>query len=46
MYHARTRRDLHTNFWLEYLNETKWQDNIKRDRREIGWEDVDWINVV
>jgi hypothetical protein len=22
-----------------------WEDNIKIDLREIGWEVVDWINV-
>jgi hypothetical protein len=21
----------------------KWKDNIKRDRREMGWGDMDWI---
>jgi hypothetical protein len=20
-------------------------DNIKRDLREIGWDDIDWINL-
>jgi hypothetical protein len=23
----------------------KWEDNIRMDLREIGWEDVDWIHV-
>jgi hypothetical protein len=24
----------------------RWDDNIKMDVREIGWEDVDWSLVV
>jgi hypothetical protein len=24
----------------------KYQDNIKIDLKEIGWEDVDWIHLV
>jgi len=23
----------------------RWEDNIKMDLREIGWEDVDWIHL-
>jgi hypothetical protein len=23
----------------------RWEDNIRMDRGEIGWEIVDWINV-
>jgi hypothetical protein len=23
----------------------KWEDNIKLDRREIGWGGMDWIDV-
>jgi hypothetical protein len=23
----------------------KWVDNIKMDLREIGWEDMDWIDL-
>jgi hypothetical protein len=23
-----------------------WEDNIRMDLREIGWEDVDWIYLV
>jgi hypothetical protein len=23
----------------------RWEDNIKFDRREIGWEVMDWIRV-
>jgi hypothetical protein len=22
----------------------RWEDNIKMDLQEVGWEDVDWIN--
>jgi hypothetical protein len=24
----------------------RWQDNIKTDLQEIGWEHMDWIDVV
>jgi hypothetical protein len=24
----------------------RWVDNIKMDLREIGWDGVDWINLV
>jgi hypothetical protein len=23
----------------------RWVDNIKMDRREIGWDGMDWINL-
>jgi hypothetical protein len=23
----------------------RWEDNIKIDLKEIGWEDVEWINL-
>jgi hypothetical protein len=23
----------------------KWEDNIKMDRREVGWGSMDWINL-
>jgi hypothetical protein len=23
----------------------RWEDNIKIDLREIGWDDMDWINL-
>lgn len=23
----------------------RWKDNFKRDLTEIGWEDVDWIDL-
>jgi hypothetical protein len=23
----------------------RWEDNIKTDLREVGWEDVDWIHL-
>jgi hypothetical protein len=22
-----------------------WEDNIKMDLREVGWEDVDWMHL-
>jgi hypothetical protein len=24
---------------------SRWEDNIRIDPREIGWEDMDWINL-
>jgi hypothetical protein len=24
----------------------RWEDNIKMDLREVGWDDMDWINLV
>jgi hypothetical protein len=23
----------------------RWEDNIRMDLREVGWEDVDWIHL-
>jgi hypothetical protein len=23
----------------------RWQDNIKMDLQEVGWEDMDWIDL-
>jgi hypothetical protein len=23
----------------------RWEDNIKMDVREVGWEDIDWIDL-
>jgi hypothetical protein len=23
----------------------KWEDNIKTDRKEVGYEDMDWTNL-
>jgi hypothetical protein len=23
----------------------RWEDNIKMDLQEVGWEDVDWIDM-
>jgi hypothetical protein len=25
--------------------EPRWEDNIRMDLREIGWEDVDWMHM-
>jgi len=44
---------VHTIFWLENLKgrgrigrpRCKWEDNIRMDLKEIGWEGVDWINL-
>jgi hypothetical protein len=24
----------------------RWEDNIKMDLQEVGWEDMDWIDLV
>jgi hypothetical protein len=46
---------MHTVFWLENMKgrmrslgrpRHKWEDNIGKDLREIGWEDVDWMHLV
>jgi hypothetical protein len=39
---------MYTKFWLENLKErdnssSTWEDNIRMDLRDIGWEGVDWI---
>ena len=23
----------------------RWEDNIKMDLREVGWQDIDWIDL-
>jgi ribosome biogenesis protein Nip4 len=45
---------MRTEFWLENPEgerplgrlKRRWEDNIRMDLREIGWEDVDWIHLV
>jgi hypothetical protein len=46
--HTWERDEIHTKFWLEYLERRalgrsrhRWEDNIRMKLREIGWEDVD-----
>jgi hypothetical protein len=43
---------MNTRFWSENLNEEtarkicrRWEDNIRMDLREIGWEGVDWMHL-
>jgi hypothetical protein len=31
--------------WLLGSSWYRWEDNIKMDFSEIGWEDIDWINL-
>jgi hypothetical protein len=46
-------RDLHTEMFVGKLEgkiplerpRRKWEDNIKIELREVGWEDVDWIHL-
>jgi hypothetical protein len=45
---------MHIGYWWESQKERettgktrrRWADNIKMDRREIGWDGVDWIDMV
>jgi hypothetical protein len=46
------RRDMHIGFWWESQKERdywedrhRWNDNIKMNLREIGWGDMDWIDL-
>jgi hypothetical protein len=36
------------NCRISFLNEyvRKWVDNIKMDLGEIGWDDMDWIEIL
>jgi hypothetical protein len=40
---------MRTMFWLENLmgrdrsHRRRWEDNIRTDLKEIGWEGVEWI---
>jgi hypothetical protein len=44
-------REMSTQFWSENLNRRdhlrelciRWEDNIKMDLKETGYEDTDWI---
>jgi len=44
---------MHTKFWSKNLKEsdhsedlgTDWEDNIRMDLKEVGWEGVDWIHL-
>jgi hypothetical protein len=46
------REEVHTGFWWGNLREGDhledpgiiWEDNIKMDLREVGWEGMDWID--
>jgi hypothetical protein len=40
------RRGMHIEYWWESQKERDhWEDNIRMDLREIGWDGVDWINM-
>jgi len=45
---ARMRREMHTPFLLENLKgpRSRLENNIKEDLKEIGYEGVNWINLV
>jgi hypothetical protein len=44
---------MHTGYWWESKKEKKtlgrsrrrWEDNINRDLRELGWQGMDWIDL-
>jgi hypothetical protein len=52
MYHEWGKRGMHIGYWWESQKKPlgrprhRWVDNIKMDLREIGWDGVDWIDVV
>jgi len=44
---------MHTIIWLENLKERalgrprrRWEDNIRMDLKETGWEIVGWVHLV
>jgi hypothetical protein len=40
------RRGMHIGYWWEIQKERDhWEDNIKIDLREIGWDGRDWIDL-
>jgi len=47
------RRETHTQFWQGNLKgmrllerpRCRWEDNIVKDLKEIGWEGMDWITL-
>ena len=53
MLHICGWRELHTGLWWENLEEgdhledldLRWEDNIERNLKQIGWECMEWINL-
>jgi hypothetical protein len=51
MLHFCGRREVHTGLWWENLEEgdhledldLRWEDNIKRNLKDIGWEYMDGL---
>jgi hypothetical protein len=45
---------MHTEFWSKKLEgktqlgrlRHRWEDAVKMDLRDIGWEDMNWIHLV
>jgi hypothetical protein len=44
---------MYIRFWSQNLKgrafgrpKRRWEDNIRMDRREIGWKCVEWMNLV
>jgi hypothetical protein len=53
MWNGRETGEVHIRFWLGDLMETKlvklilrWEGNIKTDLQDVGWESMDWIDLV
>jgi hypothetical protein len=49
----RGRRGMHIGYWWESQKKNalgrprrRWVDNIEMDLREIGWDGMDWIDLV
>jgi hypothetical protein len=37
---------MHIGYWWQNQKERfHWEDNIKMDLRELGWDGMDWIDV-
>jgi hypothetical protein len=50
MEHEWGRRRMHIGYWWESQKDLgrprrRWVDNIKMDFREIGWDNMDWIDL-
>ena len=54
MWHVWGRGEMHIGFWWGSLRgrgllgrpRRRWDDNIRIDVKEIGWENVNWVDLV
>ena len=52
-WHRGDRTEMHSAFWWGNLKERdhlqglgiSWEDNVKMDLKEVGWEGMDWTNL-